>query len=557
MKKAKILRETFGREAIVRIIGAHNAIGAKLAARHGFEGIWASGLEISTAHAVPDANILTMSECLQAVCGMNEATSLPVVCDCDTGYGNSSNVQYLVKKYESAGIAGIVIEDKVFPKVNSFVPGRQDLAPLEEFMGKIEAAKDAQLSDDFMVFARVEALIAGWGMEEALRRAYAYVESGADGIVIHSKMKTPSEIYEFAARWKSKSPLVAIPTTYPEVTSQELASNGFKMVIYANQGLRASIRAMNDVFASIAREHSSASVEPKIAPMSEVFDLQDMRALKESERKYSRLTSVQGVILSAADHRLQPGLSEALEDAPLCMVDIGGKPLVSRQVETLRSCGVNDVRIVGGFLAEKIQADGVDIVNNAHYGVTGIAYSFLMARQDPASPCLLVYGDVVHDRRLVERLLKSPYPVTIVIDRSYRPEPGRGKTPDLVFAEDGVAPPGGRKVELSAFKNVLRIGRGLDPSAANYEFAGIALFKDGGFARLREAWDTARYEFAGRPFYTAPSVEKADMNDLLQFLVDRGTPVQGLEVEHGWSEIHSSEDLERVRKHFSTSILRA
>jgi phosphoenolpyruvate phosphomutase len=161
--KAQILRQLFQAKSIVRIVGAHNGLGAKLIEEAGFDGVWASGLEISTSFAVPDANILTMTENLAAAQAMNDATSLPIVCDCDTGFGNASNVIHMVKKFEAAGIAGVVIEDKIFPKVNSFIPGRQELAPIEEFMGKIEAAKEAQSSPDFMVFARVEALIAGWG----------------------------------------------------------------------------------------------------------------------------------------------------------------------------------------------------------------------------------------------------------------------------------------------------------------------------------------------------------------------------------------------------------
>src|SRR3989338_5782969 len=178
--KAKALRELFRSKPLLRIVGAHDGLGVKLIEKNGFDGIWASGLEISTSYGVPDANILTMTEYLHAASVMNEASSLPVICDCDTGYGNASNVIHMIKKYEAAGLAAVVIEDKTFPKVNSFVPGRQNLAPMEEFMGKIEAAKNTQANPEFMVFARVEALIAGWGMEEAVRRAVAYAKAGAD-----------------------------------------------------------------------------------------------------------------------------------------------------------------------------------------------------------------------------------------------------------------------------------------------------------------------------------------------------------------------------------------
>jgi len=179
--KVSLLRTRLASGSIVRVMGAHNGLGARLVERHLFDGVWASGLEVSTAYGLPDANLLTMTENLEAARAMNDATRLPVVCDCDTGYGNASNVMHMVRRYEAAGLAAIVIEDQRFPKLNSLVQGRQELVSLEEFVGKIRAAKEAQRESDFVVFARVEALIAGLGLEEALRRAHAYADAQAFG----------------------------------------------------------------------------------------------------------------------------------------------------------------------------------------------------------------------------------------------------------------------------------------------------------------------------------------------------------------------------------------
>ena len=129
---------------------------------------------------LPEANIITVTDFFNAASSMNEAVNIPVIADCDTGFGNSNNVIHLVKKYEAAEIAAVCIEDKLFPKVNSFIPGRQELASIAEFVGKILVAKSAQNGPNFMIMARVEALIAGWGMEEALKRARAYTDAGAD-----------------------------------------------------------------------------------------------------------------------------------------------------------------------------------------------------------------------------------------------------------------------------------------------------------------------------------------------------------------------------------------
>ena len=244
MQNRTKLKELMEGKELIRLVGAHNGLTAKLVEKHGFEGVWASGFEIAASHASPDANILTMTDSLTACVDMADSISIPIVADCDTGFGNSNNVIRMVKKYEAAGIAAVCIEDKMFPKVNSYIPGRQEMAPIPEFVGKIMAGKSAQKTRDFMIFARVEALIAGGGMEEALKRARAYADAGADAILIHSKQKTPDEIVQFVKSWNNYRPLIIVPTTYSSLTEEEMQKLGIKMVIYANQGLRAAVKNM-------------------------------------------------------------------------------------------------------------------------------------------------------------------------------------------------------------------------------------------------------------------------------------------------------------------------
>ena len=547
--KATELRRLFAAKPILRIMGAHNGLGAKLIEKNRFDGVWASGLEISTSHAVPDANILTMSENLDAASVINDATHLPVICDCDTGYGNAMNVSHMVKKYESRGIAAVVIEDKLFPKVNSYVPGRQELVTVEEFMGKIEAAKNAQISPDFMVLARVEALIAGWGMEEALKRAYAYGEAGADGLVIHSKATSPDEIYDFMNKYKGKLPVIVIPTTYYQVKADELGRHGIRMVIYANHGLRASIQAMEETFKAIDEAGSSEPVEKKIASMRKVFDIQGMHTLKDDEEKYIRKESVQAVIPAAGDHRFQSDLSQVLKDRPICMLDVSGKTLADRQMDSLRSCGVKDIAIVGGYASEKIILDGVTLLNNASYEKTGVIHTLMIAKDRIKSKSIVLYSDIIFDRFILERLLESPYDVTLVIDRGYRTLPPRDKRLDLVIAEDSREATT-RQLGQANFRRVQKIGRKLEKQNANYEFIGMAFFSVRGFEWMKNAWQEAAKKFKDKPFYESESLAKADFNDLIQFLMDQGHPVHGLEIEHGWSEIHSVEDYERVSRYF-------
>lgn len=284
MTKAALLRRLIqeGRGPVLTA-GAHDGLGAALAERAGYRAVWASGLEISASHAVPDTGLLGISDYLAAARIMNQACALPVIADCDTGFGNELNVAYTVQQYEAAGIAAICIEDKVFPKVNSFAGHRQKLAPVDEFSHKIRVAKATQADPDFMVIARTEALIAGAGMDEALSRAHAYADAGADAILIHSKAKTHTEVEEFMASWAGRLPVVVVPTTYYDWTAQEAGRAGASIVIHANQGLRATVSAVMSAFTMMLNDGCSSGIEGHIASVKEIFELQRMDQWLELE----------------------------------------------------------------------------------------------------------------------------------------------------------------------------------------------------------------------------------------------------------------------------------
>jgi len=271
---ASILRRRLARPEIIRLIGAHNALGARIGERAGFDGIWASGFEIAASYALPDASIVTMSEHLALARSMCDAVRVPVVVDCDTGYGDELQFAHAVRQFEAAGVAAVCVEDKQFPKLNSFVDGRQELAATEAFVEKLRAGRQARRTGDFAIIARTEALIAGCGVEEALLRARAYADAGADAVLIHSKAATAGEIAQVAMRWDRPAPLVAVPTTYWDTPLDDLAALGIRVVIYANQGLRCALQAMERVYAEILRSGSTATVEAELWPMQTIFELQ-------------------------------------------------------------------------------------------------------------------------------------------------------------------------------------------------------------------------------------------------------------------------------------------
>jgi len=273
------LRELLSKGRPILAAGAHNGVSAKLVERNGFDAIWASSFEISTSYCVPDASILSMSEFLEASRTMAEVSNIPIIADCDSGYGDAANVYHMTRKFEAAGVAAVCIEDKQFPKTNSFIEGHQSLASIESFSDKIQAAVRGRVSSDLLVFARIEALVSNQGLDEALRRAHAYADAKADVILIHSKAKTPDEVLEFARRWKNRMPLAIIPTTYYGITPEQIRDAGVQVVIYANHAIRSAVRAMDQTLARIAAAHSSKDVEEEIASMKELFDLQGMNDL--------------------------------------------------------------------------------------------------------------------------------------------------------------------------------------------------------------------------------------------------------------------------------------
>jgi len=287
---ANRLKEKLAATDLITLMSAHNPLSARLAEEAGFDGIWASGLELSAAYGVPDASLLSLTQHLDMTRAIIEQTTIPLVADIDTGYGNAINVLHVVAAYAKAGAAAVVMEDKLFPKDTSLLAGgRQELVRIEEFQGKIEAAREAGKVHNLVVIARTEALIADLGLDEALKRGAAYAEAGADLLLVHSKKKTPDEIVVFCERWQGPIPLTIVPTAYPDLTEEKAkALKKIKIMIYANHAIRAAVGAMREVFAQIRRDGGIHQIDKQIASVEDIFELQRVAAMKVAETKYLR-----------------------------------------------------------------------------------------------------------------------------------------------------------------------------------------------------------------------------------------------------------------------------
>ncbi len=268
------------------LMEAHDALSAAVAARSGFRGLWASGLSISSSLGFRDANEASWTQIADAVERMADVTSIPILVDGDSGFGNFNNARLVALKLLQRGAAGVCIEDKVFPKTNSFVGDRHHLADVTEFCGRLAAIKDAVPDQAFVLVARTEALIAGHSQDEALARAHAYADAGADAILIHSRKSSAEEILAFAGAWQNRRPLVIVPTKYHRTPVSEYRDASISTVIWANHSMRAAVAAMRAVCGRILREESIAGIEPDVATLDEVFGLLGYDELAVAEDRY-------------------------------------------------------------------------------------------------------------------------------------------------------------------------------------------------------------------------------------------------------------------------------
>lgn len=276
------LKRLISSKKVVRILEAHNALSALIVQNAKiknieFDGIWSSSLTDSTAKGKPDIEAIDLSSRIQTVNEIFEVTTKPMIFDADTG-GISEHFAFAVRTLERTGVSAVIIEDKIGLKKNSLFGNevKQEQDSIENFSHKLRVGKKVKVTDDFMIIARVESLILQKGLDDALQRAYAYVEAGADGIMIHSRAKTPDEIIEFSKKFKNKHqniPLVVVPTSYNQIRAQELSQNGINVVIYANHLLRAAYPNMKKTALSILKHDRSLEAEENLLSIKEILEL--------------------------------------------------------------------------------------------------------------------------------------------------------------------------------------------------------------------------------------------------------------------------------------------
>ena len=422
LTKFQKLKKELNSKELSFLMEAHNGLTAKIAESAGFKGIWASGLSISTALGVRDNNEASWTQILDILEFMSDATNIPILVDGDTGYGNFNNFRRLVSKLCQRDIAGVCIEDKQYPKTNSFIKKYQKLADIDEFCGKIKAGKDTQKNDDFSIVARIEALIAGWGIGEAIKRAEAYYKAGADAVLIHSSKNNANEIVKFNKEWNNRCPVVIIPTTYYKTPTNIYKKAGISIVIWANHSLRASIKAIQDVTAHLYKKENLRGFENKISDIDEVFKIAGNEELYQAEKKYlSEKRNYNAVVIAASKGEQ---LQHLTKNKPKCMLDIHGKPLLERLTSTLKKDNIGKITVVSGYKSKAIESElnlsNVNIIVNKEYNKNNELYSLYKAASEIKENCIISYGDIIFRKYILDALLSFENDIVIVVDALFK-----------------------------------------------------------------------------------------------------------------------------------------
>lgn len=554
-ERLRSLRDAIESKGFVRLIEAHSGLSGIVAeeasveingTKREFDGLWESSLTDAGSKGLPDASIVGTESRLHTINEVLQVTRKPILVDGDTG-GDNSQFEFLVTQLERIGVSGVIIEDKIFPKRNSLDPASaQTLEDPLLFAEKIESGRAAALSPDFLIIARIESLIAGTGLQDALQRAEHYVAAGVDGIMIHSALPDPDDLfafvdgYELLCNREGRRPLlVSVPTTYNQHHDTDLAKIGFDVVIHANHLLRASHRAMVAAAEAILTNDRSKEADDNLSTVKQIFATVGFDRLSRRELMRNKLLQVSALIPAA-------GKDPSFPDRPKSMIQVAGKDLLAYQLEAIHQAGLRKVAIVRGFegsqFDEKYSSnENVDLYDNPDFMHHDALHSVMVAAPHVLGGFVMVFSDIIFDSNIVTRLIGSGKDIAIAIDNSYAYHQHEvDKKLDLVVARRNNLRNLRSLKQEGAFE-LTRIGKNIPISQADYEFTGIAYFSEAGKQALIELYDEC--EASSSPFHEAISWDRATMTDMLQEMIDRGLPVHGIPVDKGWMEIHNQPDV--------------
>jgi len=560
-ERRSLLKNKIKKKGFVRIIEVHNGLSALIGERAQvkqkneiieYDGFWESSLTDSAAKGMPDAEIIGYDSRIHTINEILNVTTKPLIIDGDTG-GAPSQFEYFVKQLERLGVSAVIIEDKVFPKRNSLDPfARQTLEDPEIFSQKIQRGNDVKISEDFMIIARVESLITGVGLEDALKRAEKYIAAGVDGIMIHSKKNVAYDILDFANQYNilcknigHRPPLVSVPTTYNLIKDQELADHGFNIIIHANHLLRAAHKAMKKASETILLNDRNFEAEPILSSVPDIFKEVGFEWIKAQDQKYSKEQKI-SVIIPAA------GKDINFMDRPKALVDICNKTILKRQLEVLRRVGLLNIAIVRGYKGEMIDYENIKYYENPQFEKNHSLFSLFCAQNNMDNGFILLFSDILFNEEILKALIQSNGDIVLLVDNSYSyHKHDIDKKLDLIISKTKQSS-FYRTLQPSTMIEVTKIGKNIDKDLADYEFIGMAYFSEKGAEILKKVYDDCKKRLKTEKFHESESFNRSSITDIIQEIIDRGFTVNALQVYKGWIEIHNMKDKEIAEEMISS-----
>ncbi len=559
------LKALLSEREIIRVLEAHNGLSGIIAnnaciegqsnqvpVQREFDAIWESSLTDSASKGHPDIEVVSFDSRLQSINEILAVTHKPMIVDGDTG-GDANNFEYMVTKLERAGVSAVIIEDKVFPKRNSLEPGvQQMLQEPEIFSQKIQRGKSVQISTDFMIIARLESLIAGKSVDDALFRAQIYLEAGSDGVMIHSKEKDPTQIMEFAKHYQKmtrkincKKPMVCVPTTYNTLTEDELRAAGFSIVIYANHLLRSANKAMEETARTILLNQRSFEVDPICSPVREIFQRVGFLEVKEKDKLDGSSKNIPIIIPAAGE---DPSLSSILNGKPKSMFEIAGKTLLDWQISALNSNNLTNITVITGYKSREMKAEDITFQENKNYKRGSELHSLMEAQKKMMGGFIMLYSDILFEENIMSKLLACQEDIVLVVDNTMQYHaPEANKIQDFVISKNKHLPTR-RKISFACENIISKIGSKLNPETATHEFIGLAKFTKTGAEQFLQTYEDCVKNYHGK-LQEADNTNQFKFTDLIQEMIDRGYVANFLEIHKGWLEIHSTEDI-KLANHF-------
>ena len=540
------LKNTLNKTGFIRAIEAHSGLSGLIVESSGFDAIWESSLTDSASKGLPDASIVGNEGRLHTINEILNVTTKPMIVDGDTG-GDSDNFRFLVKRLERLGVSAVIIEDKVFPKRNSF--GGTDASSMEDpelFSKKIVAGRNARATDDFLIIARLESLVAGIGMNDTVLRAEKYMRAGADGIMIHSKLKNPEEIITFSKKFKvlceklNKRPfLISVPTTYNSIKDSELKDLGFNIVIHANHLLRASFEAMSETASKIIDSDRSKEVDDQIVSVKKVFSIVGYDKIVERENEKNDLDDLNVIIPSAGD-------SKEFDNTSKSFLQINDFPLIQHQIESIHKAGLDKIVVItpqNNNDFKIFEKNGVNLCKTNSSKSNQLFKSLLSARESMENGFLIIFGDIIFNEELLISLINSDKDIVLGIDNSYKfHKHNQDKKLDLIITEES-SETKFRSLNTNSLERITNIGKSISINEADGEFIGMGYFSKSAAQKLLKIVDELNE--SSNKFHEAKSFETADLTDVIQELIDRGNEVFARRTYKGWIEIHSMDDVKQ------------